>query len=187
MWHALRGRRAPFAGKVCRKSCSAEAGDGRRRRSRRRRTPMSAKRDRTPGGCARPIHATHAPQHALPAYVVRTRQNSNSPELELTRTQKSRTTPAFWLRSGPLRSAAFCVQLRSARTTPAFWLRSGLLRSAAFCVLLRSDQNSKFCVLSELACVLLRSGILRSAAFCVLPRSAACCVLGSAQLWPSPG
>ena len=97
-------------------------------------------------------------------YVVRTRQNSNSPELELTRTQKSKTTPAFWTPAFccVLRSAAFCQNYSC--VLAAFW-------APAFCILLRSDQNSKFCVLSKPSCVLLRSGILRSAAFCVLPRS----------------
>ena len=108
----------------------------------------------------------------------------NSPEPEPTRTRthqnsEFQNSPAFWLRSGPLRSAAFWVLLRSARTHPAFWLRSGPLRSAAFWVLLRSGrtQNPAFCVLDP--CVLLRSGILRSAAFWVLlrSRSAAFCVL----------
>ena len=72
----------------------------------------------------------------------------NSPEPEPTRTRthqnsEFQNSPAFWLRSGPLRSAAFWVLLRSGRT-----------------------QNPAFCVLDP--CVLLRSGILRSAAFWVL-------------------
>ena len=118
---------------------------------------------------------------------MRTRQNSNSPELELTRTQKSRTH----LRSGCVLGP--CVLLRSG--IPAFWpeltLRSGcvlgpcvLLRSAFSCVLARTQiLRSAFrtpafcCVLGS--CVLLRSAFCCVLASCVLLRSALCCLPGS--------
>ena len=78
-----------------------------------------------------------------------------------------------------LRSAAFCVPLRSC--SAAFCVRFPL-RSAAFresCVQLRSC-SAAFCV--HCVRVQLRSGILRSAAFCVR------CVLRSAAFsQPSPG
>ena len=121
----------------------------------------------------------------------------NTPEHEHSRTRTQQNTDTtehavFCCVPTVLRSAVFCVLLRSGRTQSCSAAFQGIcvpLRSAFCCVptehgcvLLRSRGSAFRCVLRSAAFWILRSaafcvpGLLRSAAFCVL-RSVVFCVL----------
>ena len=127
---------------------------------------------------------------------MRAHQTQNTPDPEHSRTQDSRTHETQNPRE-LLRSAAFCVHLRSARTHLRSAAFCALLRSAAFCDL-RSSPEHRSCVLRSGSlrsaafwdpafCCVLRSAAFWHPAFCCVLRCAACRVLGSAQLRPSLG
>ena len=123
---------------------------------------------------------------------TRTRQNTNTAEHRNTEHARTRTrqntgkqnTAVFILRSRALRSAAFCVPIRSLRERLRSFCVPGALRSAAFCVLLRSLRERLRSAAFQGSCVLLRSAFccVLDPAFCCVLRSrlaAFCCVLGS--------